>query len=139
MSLSLGALQTALYARLTGDAALMAIVQSVQVQGDQDDDSAALTPFPYITIGGDTATPQDTKTGFGSTVISQIDVWSRTGNYLEAKSIGAMISGLLHTKQMTITGGQHVMTVQQSETYMIDPDGVTKRGLLLFRFDLEYT
>lgn len=134
--MNLGALQTALYGRLTGDAALMAIITAVLAQGDQDADSASLTPFPYVTIGGDTATPRDTKTGFGASVLAQIDVWSRSGNFLEAKNIASLIAGLLHHQPMTITGGHHVMTVQQSETYMIDPDGVTKRGLLMFRVDL---
>ncbi len=136
--MSLGNLQTALYNRLIGDAALMAIVTGVLAQGDQDDDSASLTSFPYVTIGGDTATPRDTKTGFGASVLARIDVWSRSGNFLEAKSIGSLIAGLLHHRPMTIAGGWHVMTVQQSETYLIDPDGVTKRGLLMFRINLGY-
>ena len=130
--MSLGALQTALYERLIGDAALMAIVKLVATQGNQSDDSATSTPFPYITIGGDTSTPRDTKTNFGKSVVVVIDIWSRSVNFLEAKKIGSLVIGLLHHKPMPIIGEQHVMTVHRTETYSIDPDGVTKRGLLMF-------
>ena len=127
------ALQQAIYSKLSGDAELMAMIRGVYAVVDQADDSGSDAAFPYVTIGRDSIVPWDTKTSFGAEAICQIDVWSRAGNYLEAKGIASAISNALHHQPLTIAGCSHVMTVEQSSAFMKDPDGTTKRGMLLFK------
>ena len=126
-------LQRAIYTKLTSDAALMALVTGVYAEVQQPEDAADVSDFPYVSIGQDTATPFDAKTFFGSDATVQVDVWSRSNNMSEAKQVGSAITNALHYQPLVIQGASHVMTVQQSEAYTRDPDGHTKRGLLLFQ------
>lgn len=127
------ALQKAIYSKLTGDAILAAAVVGVYADVQQPASPEDDTLFPYVTIGRDTLTPWDTKTNFGVEALCQIDVWSRSNNFVEAKEIGELIWAALHHTDLIITGASHTMTVQENAGYTNDPDGHTKRGLLMFR------
>lgn len=126
-------LQRAVYAKLTNDATLMAIIVGVYADVQQPSDAGSDAPFPYVTIGSDNLSSWDSKTFFGTEALCQIDIWSRSNNFIEAKEIGDAITNALHHQSLTITDASHVMTVQQSSTYSKDPDGHTKRGMLMFR------
>lgn len=127
------ALQTAIYSKLTGDATLMALITGVYADVEQPNLPEADSVFPYVTIGNDQITAWDNKTLNGASAICQIDVWSRSNNLIEAKAIGSAIHGALHHTALTITGASHIITMIESETYTKDPDGHTKRGLILAR------
>lgn len=126
-------LQRAIYSKLTGDATLMALIEGVYADVAEPLDAGTDAPFPYVTIGQDNMAPWDSKTFLGTDAICQIDIWSRANNFLEAKAIGTAIVDALHHQPLTITRASHVMTVSQSATYSKDPDGHTKRGMLMFR------
>lgn len=126
-------LQKAIYNKLTGDATLMSLIDGVYADVEQSLDSGSDVPFPYVTIGSDNLLPWDSKTFLGTESLCQIDVWSRSNNFLEAKSIGSAITNALHQQPLTIQDADHVMTVQQSSVYSKDPDGHTKRGMFMFR------
>jgi hypothetical protein len=126
-------LQSAIYGALTSDATLMALVTGVYADVQQPIDSGSNTPFPYVTIGSDNLGSWDSKTFFGTEALCQIDIWSRQNNYTEAKQIGSAITDVLHQQPLTIANASHVLTTQQSATYSKDPDGHTKRGMLMFR------
>lgn len=49
------------------------------------------TPFPYITIGEETETPWDTKTGNGSEVDCEIHLWSQRKGYKENKDLAQKV------------------------------------------------
>lgn len=126
------AVQTAVYSAVSNDAAISALVTGVYADVPQptepDDDSI----FPYVTIGQDIASPWDSKTYFGTETTVQIDVWSRSNNYIEAKQISELILAALHHQPLIITGADHTMTVHQNTTVSIDPDGHTKRAMMMF-------
>lgn len=126
-------LQRALYAAMTGNAPLMALVEGVHAVVDQPDDAELPEAFPYISFGQDTLTASDTKTTDGINALCQIDVWSRANNYTEAKEIGAAIRTALHHQSLTISGANHIITRFESADYMIDADGQTKHGVCLVR------
>ena len=126
-------LQRAIYDKLTNDATLMGLIQGVYADVQQVLDSGSDIPFPYVTIGSDNLAPWDSKTFFGTEALCQIDVWSRSNNFLEAKAIGSALTNALHQQPLTIQDADHVMTVQQSAVYSKDPDGHTKRGMFMFR------
>jgi hypothetical protein len=126
-------LQSAIYDKLTSDATLTALIKGVYADVQQPLDSGSDAPFPFVTIGSDNLAPWDSKTFFGTEALCQIDIWSRSNNFLEAKSIGSAIHDALHHQPLTIADASHVMTVQQSSVYSKDPDGHTKRGMLMFK------
>jgi hypothetical protein len=128
--MSLDNLQRAIFTKLTGDSALMALIVGVYADHPQDNDSGSTTPFPYVTIGQDRGQNWDTKTTTGASVVCQIDTWTRSGNFLTAKAISAAIRLTLHYQPLIIPQANHTMTVVQSEGFMKDPDGTTKHGVL---------
>ena len=127
------ALQQCIYTALTGNAALMALITGVYADVQQPNLPENDSDFPYVTIGNDVLTAWDTNTDFGASASCQIDVWSRQNNFMEAKAVGSAINNALHYQPLTITGSHHVQTRVESATYTPDPDGHTKRGMLLVR------
>ena len=132
-------LQKAIYAKLSADTALMSAIKGIYADVEQPSDAGSNDPFPYVTIGNDNHAPWDSKTFFGTQAICQIDVWSRKNNFLEVKQIGSMIREALHHQSLTIQDADHTMTVHQSSVYTKDPDGQTKRGMLMFNVRFTHT
>lgn len=126
-------LQRAIYSKLTGDATVSGLVTGVYADVQQPLDAGDSSAFPFITIGQDNLSSWDSKTFLGSEAVCQIDIWSRSNNFIEAKAIGSAVVNALHHQSLTIADASHVMTVQESSVYTRDPDGHTKRGLLSFR------
>jgi hypothetical protein len=133
-----GALQSAIYTRLSTDTALVAALSNAwgvapifadvpQVNGDNN------AYYPYVTFGADVATPWDTKSSLGANVTFQIDAWSRSGNWLQVKAIATQIWQRLHYAQFSITGADEILTMVESQTFTIDSDGETRRALILCR------
>lgn len=127
------AVQSAIYSKLTNDATLMALITDVYADHPQPNEPEDDSLFPYITIGQDTTAPWDSKTYFGSEAAVQIDVWSRSNNYIEVKNANERVLELLHHQPLAITGADHTMTIHQGSAFSIDADGHTKRALMTFR------
>lgn len=125
------ALQSAIYGKLTGDAALMALIKGVYADVQQPNLPENDAAFPYVTLGNDQLSRWDTKTNFGVSADCQVDIWSRQNNFLEAKAVGSAIYAALHYQDLTITGASTVQVLINSMTFTNDPDGHTKRGLIL--------
>ena len=126
-------LQAAIYDTLTGDAALMALITGVYADVQQPNLPEDDSDFPYVVIGQDNLSPFDTKTDNGASALCQIDVWSRQNNLTEAKAVGSAVYNVLQKGSLTITDAEHVLTRSESAVYSKDPDGQTKRGMLMFR------
>jgi hypothetical protein len=131
------ALQVALFDRLSTDAALIAALSDQwgfvpifadvpEIHGEDD------RYFPYVTIGNEVATPWNTKSTLGAEVSVQIDVWTRTADYVQAKSVASLIYDRLERQDLSIAGAHHVTTDVQSISTSLDPDGRTRRALMLF-------
>jgi hypothetical protein len=130
------ALQTAIFDRLRNSAPLMAALSTAwntdalfsdvpEVEGDDD------SYFPYISFGPDVAAPWNTKSSLGAEVSVQIDIWSRQSDFTEAKAIASLVYDRLERQPLTIAGAHHVTTDIQSITTALDPDGRTRRALIL--------
>lgn len=126
-------LQRAIYSKLTADASLMGLIDGIYADVTQPFDAGSDALFPYVTIGSDNLASWDSKTFLGSEALCQIDIWSRSNNFLEAKAIGSAITNALHQQPLTISDASHVITTQTTAVYSKDPDGHTKRGMLMFR------
>ena len=132
-------LQTAVYTRLndvsvtgllsTAYSPLPAIFTDVP----QAADSELETAFPFITIGADTTTPFDSKDDLGGSAIVQIDVWSRASSMLGLKALAEAVDGRMRRQPLNIAGVTHITTEMDSCVFSRDPDGKTKRALILYR------
>lgn len=102
----------------------------IYTDAPQDDDGQDEGPFPYISFGPATVTPWNTKGGLGERAVVQIDVWTREHDFSQVKAICDAVRTAVDRVPMAIDGW--VTTELQAVTYMRDPDGKTKHGVLLF-------
>lgn len=132
------ALQTAIYTALTGDATLVAMLSSewgvTAIFSDTPDVAEDESPayYPFISFGQDVHSPFNDKGTTGGGPTMEINVWSQQGDFIEAKAIADRIATVLERQPLTITGANHITTELESAEASKDPDGQTKRVLMLF-------
>ena len=132
-------LQTAIYNRLNDSSVTSLLSTSysplaaIFTDVPQAADSELETAFPFITIGADTINPFDSKDDLGGSAIVQIDVWDRATSMLDLKAVVDAIDARLRRQDLSISGVTHITTELESCTFSRDPDGKTKRALILYR------
>lgn len=95
--------------------------------------------FPYVTLGPSQRLPDLAECIDGAEIFADLHVYSRGAGYSEAKRIGAALIELLH--DATLALGEHVCKQIQlsNELYFIEPDNLTKHGVITFRALVEPT
>ena len=132
-------LQTAIYNRLNDSSVTSLLSTSysplaaIFTDVPQAADSELETAFPFITIGADTINPFDSKDDLGGSAIVQIDVWDRATSMLDLKAVVDAVDNRLRRQPLTISGVTHITTELDSCNFSKDPDGKTKRALILYR------
>lgn len=106
----------AVLAALTGDAALMALVQGVLDFVDEDQD------YPYIHLGESVETPANSHDRHGSEVLQTLHVWSRYRGYAQALTIAARVLQVLDHAPLVIDGHTWRWTRFVSQQTLTDPD-----------------
>ena len=91
------------------------------------------TAFSYIVIGDDTSIGWDTDTSVGSESTCTIHVWSRQRGRKQVKDIMAAIYSALNRYELPVTGGQLVECAAEFQESFLDPDGLTRHGVIRFR------
>ncbi|MBY6265571.1 DUF3168 domain-containing protein [Azospirillum sp. 412522] len=90
--------------------------------------------FPYVVIGEDVVTDWPM---LGDDEAEEIDltlhVWSRYAGRKEAKTLMAAIRTALHQQPLQVDGQQLVTLRFAFETLFIEPDGLTRHGVIRFR------
>lgn len=97
------------------------------------------TAFPYIVIGDDTSIPFDTDDSIGSEVTCTIHVWSRYRGKKEVKEIMGAVYASLHRASFAIADGALIECVSEFAESFVDPDGLTRHGVIRFRLIVETT
>lgn len=132
-------LQTAVYNRLNNSAVTSLLssyyspLAAIFTDVPQAADSELETTFPFITIGADTINPFDSKDDLGGSAIVQIDVWDRASSMLDIKAVVDAVDGRMRRQPLSIAGVTHITTELDSCNFSRDPDGKTKRALILYR------
>jgi hypothetical protein len=121
------ATQAALYSALTADAPLMAIVQGVFDGPDQNQ------AMPYITLGENTATPDDLIIETGGQLTFTVQFWDKAQSFSRLKQIMDRAVLVLHRKTLMIAGTQAVECVLEFAETFKDSDAETRRGVCRFR------
>lgn len=119
--------QKAVYAALTGDTDLMAVITGVY------DHVPAETTVPYIVIGDDTSIEFDTKTNVGEEVTLTIHIWSEHEGRKELKEIQGHLARILHDQLLTVEDHNTVLVRREYAETLRDPDGATWHGVVRFR------
>ena len=135
--------QEAIYSVMSNDAALVAELSSAwgmtAIFSDTPQENAGDSSFyPFISFGPSIDTPFDTKGSLGSESLLQINVWSRSGGYLQVKSITNMVVDLLHRTEYTIAGASLISSGVESVEFGIDQDGETRRGFIRLNVVYEF-
>lgn len=93
--------------------------------------------FPYVVVGETTAAPWDTDDRTGASITVTLHIWSRYAGMKEAKAIASAIYAILHRASLTITGNHAVDCLYEFSSFMTDPDGETRHGVLRYRITLQ--
>lgn len=89
--------------------------------------------FPYVVIGEDVVTPGPLVDADSEEIDTTIHVWSRYAGRKEAKELMAGIVTALHDRRLSVTGQDLVLLRFAFETLFIEPDGLTRHGVIRFR------
>ncbi len=98
------------------------------------DDVPQGAAFPYVVIGDDTSIAFDDDCGVGLESTTTIHVWSIHSGRAEVKSIMQLIYNRLHRQNLTgLTDGYVVTMNAEYQDTFLDPDGITRHGVIRFR------
>lgn len=122
-------LQQAVYAALSGNAPLTALLGGARIY----DDVPQAAPYPHISLGQTSSTEYATGTEDGEEHILTLHVWSQNGGRSEAQRIMGAVRDALHTASLTLAGHTLVTLRQQFSDVRRDPDGVTIHGIVRYR------
>jgi len=92
---------------------------------------------PYITIGEDGIESWDTDDSLGLETDVTIHVWSTYAGRKEVKDIMAQIYAALHRHELAVDGMHTVDCICEYQDNFLDPDGVTRHGVIRFRLTTE--
>jgi Protein of unknown function (DUF3168) len=122
-------LQQSIFATLTADAALLALLGAPRVY----DDVPPGTDFPYLTFGQSTARDWSTGSDDGNEHILTLHVWSQANGKRQAHEIMGAIRSALHDQSLTLAGHRLINLRHEFSEARRDPDGDTTHGIARFR------
>jgi len=121
---SLWNVQKAIYAALTGDAPLMALVEGVYDHVPQSSD------FEFVVIGDDESSDFDDDREAGFDTVATVHVWTRLHRGRKVlKDIQAEVHRVLHRNLLSVTAANTVETFIELTDSFLEPDGVTYHGV----------
>lgn len=129
MSSAMWVLQQAIYASLTSDSALLALLGGDRVYDDVPDRKA----FPYVTFAPSSERDWGTGTEAGSEHTVVLHVWSRGAGRKEALGIAEALRARLHDAALTLSGHRLVNLQHVSSEVRRDTDGETFQGIVRLR------
>lgn len=124
-------LQKAIYEKLTGNSALMALVSSVFDHIPQS------VNFPYITIGDAIIHDFSNLKKSGNDYQLSIGIWSREAGHKQITDITEIIYGLLHNGTIAVTGKTLIMMRIVSNATNLENDGVTYHAFVKVQIFLQ--
>jgi hypothetical protein len=123
------ALQQAIFAGLTADAALTALLGGQRVY----DDVPERAEFPYVTFAVTSERDWSTGSEEGSEHSLTLHVWSRAGGRREAHEIMGALREALHDAALALTDHRLVNLRHEFSEARRDADGETYHGITRYR------
>jgi Protein of unknown function (DUF3168) len=122
-------LQQALFAKLTGDASVLASLGGPRVY----DDVPQGAEFPYLTFAQSTLRDWSTATESGEEHVVTLHAWSHARGRAQVHAIMSAARDALHEQPLSLDGHRLVNLRHEMSEARRDPDGETYRGLVRFR------
>lgn len=130
MSSASWALQQAAYAALAASSAVQALAGNPARIYDAVPRGAV---FPYLVIGDDSETNNDTKTEQSAEHELAIAAWSRAGGRQECKLLADAVRATLDGAALTLTGHVLIDIRYLSAQFLRESDGLTFRAVVRLR------
>jgi len=121
--------QKAIFAALTGDAALVAMLGGLRVY----DHTPADVPFPYITFGRTSVYDWSTGTESGTEQLLTLHIWSKGRGKAETHQIMERVKARLHDAGLALEGHHLANLRLEFSEVLFDEDLTVHHGLLRFR------
>lgn len=121
-------LQRAIYAKLNADLSVP-VYDHVPQADDPSDDS----DYPHVVIGEEDFNAWDTDLTVGYDVTITIHVWSRKRGRTETKQIQQQIYNSLNRATLTVTGYDFISIDFTFADSAMEPDTLTRHGVIRFR------
>jgi hypothetical protein len=129
------ALQQAIFATLTADVPLLALLGAPRLY----DDVPQAADFPYLTFGQSLDRDWSTGTEPGNEHTLTLHVWSQARGKKETHEIMDALRTALHDQPLSLTGHRLVNLRHEHSEARRDPDGDTIHGIARFRAVTEPT
>jgi hypothetical protein len=122
-------LQQAIFATLSADAALLALLGGQRVW----DDVPTRADFPYVTFAQTSERDWSTGSEDGLEHVVTLHVWSRGGGRKEAHLIMGAVRAALHDAALELAGYRLVSLRHEFSEARRDADGETTHGIVRLR------
>lgn len=126
-------LQKAVYAALTGDAALQALLGGPRIYNDVPRGAG----MPYVTLGETMVRDWSTGSDDGHEHLLTVSVWSEANGEREAHLVCSAVRAALHERPLALDGWRLVNLRHEFSEVRREADGETSRGLMRFRATTE--
>jgi hypothetical protein len=123
------ALQSAIFARLTADAVLTALLGGERMY----DDVPVRAEFPYITFGQSSDRDWSTGTDAGREHLITLHIWSREHGRKQVDEVTDAVRAALHDAAMTLNGHRLINLRHEFSDVRRDGDGETFHGISRYR------
>ena len=97
------------------------------------DEVVGSTTYPFINIGDDTITDYSTKDLHGGEITMTLHIWSQYKGAKETKQIMDRLHEILHDSSLSVSGFNLINLRFEFMDILIDPDGITRHGVMRFR------
>lgn len=124
-------IQRAIYALLTGDTALTAMINGVF------DHVPEPKAHPYVEIGEAIETPRNSHGSFGRETSVTLHTWTNARGFAEGDAIVTRLMQLLDHQPLTIDGQNHIATRYEFGQALRDPDPQIRHHVTRFRIVTE--
>lgn len=122
-------LQQAIYAAVSTDADLLAILGAPRIY----DDVPQSATFPYLTLGQSTSRDWSSVGDTAEEHVLTLHVWSRAAGRKQTHEAMAALRTSLHDRVMTLTGHRLVNLRHEFSDARREPDGDTYHGIVRLR------
>lgn len=129
-------LQQAVYARLT--TALTGTAQVYDHVPQSEDGDRTPKSYPYVVIGDGSDREFDCDDATGTDSEVQIDIWSRYRGRKEVKQLMGSIHTALHRQSLSVEGADFGFMTWEFSDDFLEPDGLTRHGVMRFRVVLDH-
>lgn len=123
------ALQKAIFTRLSGDAALTALVGANRIT----DRRLAEPASPLVVISGIDSTDHSTATDAGEEHVVTLEAWSEAEGHREVQAIAAAVREALHDAALTLAGHHLVLLLHRDTRLKREGKSRFHRAQMRFR------